>query len=202
MNARSLPLSLVGLRLACAPAIAAAAWAGGSATLLTAILAVAFLSDVFDGIVARRLGVATPELRRADTLADTAFYLAATLAVFYRSPGVLARNAAWLAGLAALELARAGLERFKFGKLAAYHLWSSKAWGIALLLGFSEAFLTGRSGPLFKTALVLGIVSDLEGLAASLVLSQWRHDVPSLVHAVRLERSRAGDRSGTKARRS
>jgi CDP-diacylglycerol--glycerol-3-phosphate 3-phosphatidyltransferase len=38
---------------------------------------------------------------------------------------------------------------------------------------------------------LLGIVSDLEGLAVSLVLPEWRHDVPSLVHAWRLRRQDA-----------
>ena len=43
-------------------------------------LIAAFLSDVFDGILARRLGVATPTLRRLDSIADSVFYLAAVFA--------------------------------------------------------------------------------------------------------------------------
>ena len=43
-------------------------------------LILAFLSDVFDGILARRLNVATPDLRRLDSIADSTFYLAALLA--------------------------------------------------------------------------------------------------------------------------
>jgi phosphatidylglycerophosphate synthase len=34
---------------------------------------VAFLSDIFDGILARRLGVATANLRRLDSAADSAY---------------------------------------------------------------------------------------------------------------------------------
>jgi CDP-diacylglycerol--glycerol-3-phosphate 3-phosphatidyltransferase len=47
------------------------------------VLVAGFLSDAYDGILARRLGVATESLRRLDSLADTLFY-AAALAVAWR----------------------------------------------------------------------------------------------------------------------
>jgi CDP-diacylglycerol--glycerol-3-phosphate 3-phosphatidyltransferase len=179
---------LIALRLLCAGTIIVAAQAGASGPTLSAILVVAFLSDVFDGVIARRLGIATENLRRADTAADTVFYLAAAAAVFLRTPEILAVNLPFLMGLVFLELSRAVLERRKFGRLASYHLWSAKAWGVSLLFGFAEAFLRGSPGPLFRLSLGVGILSDLEGLSASMVLSRWHHDVPSVFHAVALER--------------
>jgi phosphatidylglycerophosphate synthase len=190
LGVRSLPSALIALRLLCAGTIIVAAQAGASGRTLTVILIVAFLSDVFDGVIARRLGIATENLRRADTAADTVFYLAAAAAVFLRAPEILVANLPFLMGLVFLELSRAVLERRKFGRLAAYHLWSAKAWGVSLLFGFTEAFLTGRPGPLFRLSLWVGILSDLEGLSASMVLSRWHHDVPSAFHALVLERRR------------
>lgn len=50
---------------------------------------IAFFSDVFDGIIARELGVATANLRHLDSLADTAFYLAAAFAVWRVYPSAM-----------------------------------------------------------------------------------------------------------------
>ena len=184
-----LPAALVGFRVACAPIILALAWMGAPGTALFAVLLAAFVSDVFDGILARRLGVATPALRRADSLADTALYAAAGCSLLLIDPGLLARYAWPLGALVGLEIVRAVVERAKFGRVAAYHMWSAKAWGVALLLGFAEVYLTGRAGTGFALALGLGILTDLEGLAASLRLRRWHADVPSLYHAWTLEQA-------------
>lgn len=44
-----------------------------------AMLSAAFLSDVFEGVIARRLGIATPGLRRLDSAADTLFFVAVAI---------------------------------------------------------------------------------------------------------------------------
>jgi CDP-diacylglycerol--glycerol-3-phosphate 3-phosphatidyltransferase len=190
--AKRIPAALVALRAACGPVLLACAALGAGRWLLAALLTVALLSDVFDGIVARRLGVATPLLRRADSLVDTAFYLCATAALATRAPVVLQSHLIGIAILGSLEVSRWVLERFRYGRIASYHMWSAKLWGIALWLGFCEAFLSGRPGPFMQAAVATGILTDLEGLAASLVLSDWHHDVRSIWHAVRMER--AGNR--------
>jgi CDP-diacylglycerol--glycerol-3-phosphate 3-phosphatidyltransferase len=182
----SIPKWLVAARVLAAPALLGLALLGAAAWLLEALVSFAFVSDVFDGIIARRLGVATESLRRADTLADTLFYAAAVGALFVRVPAVIRAHRAGILILIALELVRLAVERSKFGRMAAYHLWSAKAWGIALFLGVSEAFLTQRPGPLFLAGIVVGIASDLEGLAVTLTLSAPHHDVPSLIHARRI----------------
>ncbi len=61
---RRLPLALTLLRAGLAPVVVALALAWPNGVAFGACLVVAFLSDVFDGIVARRLGVATATLRR------------------------------------------------------------------------------------------------------------------------------------------
>jgi len=187
---KRVPIALVCLRALCVAAMLTAGITRARGIVLAIIVSVAFVSDVFDGIIARRLGVATPGLRRADTIVDTAFYIGAALTLLLRTPGVVWASRYGVALLVVLEGIRLFVDRRKFGRMAAYHMWSAKAWGLALWLGFCEAFLTGRPGPLFRLAVGLGIAADLEGLAASRVLSRWTHDVPTVWHAVRIERGR------------
>lgn len=182
-----IPFALLTLRALAGPALVACALLGTPGWLLAAIVTFAFLSDILDGVIARRLGVATDSLRFADSVIDLAFYLAAVVAVFVRAPSALVELRWPIAGIAALEAARLVIELAKFGRMAAYHMWSAKIWGITLWLGFSEVFFGGRAGPLFRLAVIMGIVADLEGLVASLLLKTRQRDVRTLWHALARE---------------
>lgn len=186
-NVTKVPAALIMIRAMCGPALVAAVVAEASPWLLAGLVTFAFVSDVFDGIIARRLGVATELLRRADTIVDTVFYACAALALLLRSPSVLSTHLVGLGLIVSLELVRWMIERRRYGRLASYHMWSAKVWGITLWLGFCEAFLTGQAGPFMQAAVVMGVVADCEGLTASLVLSSWQHDIRTVWHAVRLE---------------
>ena len=163
--------------------------AGGAvflALLITAAcLVTAFVSDVLDGIIARRLKVATPALRRFDSLADSLFYLAAVFCAWHLYPEVIRAHQLALGALFGLEIARLLFDIAKFGREASYHMWSSKLWGISLFLAFLSLLACGQSGLAISFAIYLGIAADIEGLAISIVLRRWRTDVPSLVHAWR-----------------
>jgi CDP-diacylglycerol--glycerol-3-phosphate 3-phosphatidyltransferase len=186
---KTIPLLLTVLRLALAPIVVLLATSQPSAIGFGICLVLAFLSDVFDGILARRLGVATPDLRRLDSAVDTIFYVAAAFAVWRLHPAVMTERLRPLSVLVALELVRYALDFAKFGREASYHMWSSKFWGVTLFLGFFSALVWNSSGVLVSLAVYVGILADLEGLAISLVLPQWKSDVPTLMHALRLCRN-------------
>ncbi len=154
-----------------------------------ACLVLAFVSDIFDGIIARRLGVATPNLRRLDSIADSVFYLAAVFAVWHVSPAVILDHLDALLVPAGLEASRYVFDLAKFRREASYHMWSSKLWGIFLFVGFFSLLALGVSGLPVTLAIYLGIVADLEGLAISIVLRERKNDVPTLYHALRLRTS-------------
>jgi CDP-diacylglycerol--glycerol-3-phosphate 3-phosphatidyltransferase len=180
-----IPLALTALRAALAPVVVALALAWPAPWAFGACLAVAFVSDVFDGIVARRLGVATPGLRRLDSLADSVFYVAALFAAWHLHPDAIRAQAQALALLGVLEFTRYAVDLRKFGKEASYHMGSSKLWGVALFAGFLALLAFGEARWFVPAAIWLGVVADLEGLAISLVLREWRTDVPTLWHALR-----------------
>jgi len=180
------PLALTALRAALAPVVVALALAWPAPWSFGACLVTAFVSDVFDGIVARRLGIATPGLRRLDSLADSLFYVAALFAAWHLHPDAIRAQAPALALLAVLELTRYVVDLRKFGKEASYHMWSSKLWGVALLAGFLALLVFDEPRGFVPAAIWVGVAADLEGLAISCVLSRWRTDVPTLWHALRL----------------
>lgn len=156
-----IPLLLTALRAALAPVVALLALRFPSGLAFALCLAGAFLSDVFDGILARRWGVATQTLRRLDSAADSLFYVAATFAVWHLHPATLQSRWPWLAVLLALELSRYAFDLLKFRREASYHMWSSKAWGLALFIGFLSILGFGHDGAAVDAAIGLASASPL-----------------------------------------
>ena len=185
---RRVPLFLTLLRIVLAPVVVATAFYGGSRAVFAACLVAAFVSDIFDGVIARRLGIATPGLRRLDSVADSVFYIAATLAVWHLHPEAITQRAELLSALIALELVRYGFDYAKFRREASYHMWSSKLWGIALFVAFLSLLAFDADNLLVTIAIALGVVCDLEGLAISWVLKRWQSDVPTLAAAISIAR--------------
>lgn len=184
--ANSLPLSLTILRGVLGPVVVLLALYYPSKAAFGFCLVAAFLSDIFDGVLARRLGIATPNLRRLDSIADSVFYIAASYAVWHLYPASVSARLLPLAFLILLETSRYVLDMVKFRREASYHMWSSKLWGVCLFVGFSTLLVFGVDNGLVSAAIYAGIVADIEGLAISMVLREWKHDVPTLLHAVRL----------------
>jgi len=189
--ARSVPILLTLLRACLAPVVILLALFHPSRPAFGACLVAALLSDIFDGVLARRLGIATPNLRRLDSAADSLFYVAATFAAWHLHPDAITRRLAPLAALVLAEIARYALDAVRFRREASYHMWSSKLWGAALFVAFFSLLALGADTIFVSAAIYLGILADLEGLAISLILREWRSDVPTVFHALRL-RGRGG----------
>jgi phosphatidylglycerophosphate synthase len=179
----SAPEVLIAFRAACAPAIFVLACFRFPGPLLAGIVLAAFVSDVFDGVVARRLGCATAGLRHADTVVDTVFYVTAAVALRVAVPGVFDRASLPLALLIVIHVSRTTFELTKYGRIASYHMWSSKALGVLIVVAMSVVFLTEQPSVIVTLALWGAIVNELEGFLASVILPRWRADVPSLLHA-------------------
>lgn len=181
-----LPLLLTFSRGVLGPCIIACAYLWPQPAVLASCVIMAFLTDIFDGVLARRLNVATPNIRRLDSIADNIFYLCALWTVWVLHPNIILDNALPLVLLAVLECTRYAFDLWKFGREASYHMWSSKLWGITLFIAFIAVFASENPGFLPMLAITAGVIADVEGLLISLTLRSWRHDVPSIVHALRI----------------
>jgi phosphatidylglycerophosphate synthase len=155
---------------------------------LGTMIAAGFLSDVYDGVLARRWGTATAALRIADSAADTVFYVGVLVAVVERHwPVIQARL--WLLGaLLGLEATRAIFDWVKFGRMASYHSYASKAWSALLALATIALLCFNRGFWLTTVAIAWGILCDMEGLVMSALLPEWTHDVKNLRRALRIRR--------------
>ena len=184
-----LPSALVAFRIALGPGLVLISLQPHSGLLLAGGVVLALLSDIFDGVLARRWHVDSARLRVADTLADTIFYCCILAVILLRFPEFLQRH--WLL-LVMLLAAEAGQQAFafaKFGRNASYHSLLSKFWGLLLATATIALLGFGVDNWLLDVAIAWGIVCNVEGLAMSLLLPAWRPDVLTLGHALRLRRT-------------
>jgi len=194
---RSVPMGLTVLRLLLAPVLVWLVYAGTPGVVFASIVLVAFVSDYFDGVIARKLGVASAELRHFDSRADLVFYATAAWAVWRLHPDVVRSVAIPALVIVGLDVVRHVFDFAKFGRDVAYHAWSSKVWGLSLALALVLLMGFGVSQPFIGITVILGLIAQIEGLLISVALPVWTHDVPTLIHALRIRntpfRGAAGD---------
>ena len=181
-----LPGALVAFRALVSPLLVWDAWDGHVSGWFLAGFIAAFLSDIFDGMIARHLGVASVALRHADTWADIALYVAVLASAWLTRREALVALGWPFAVLLGSTGASWAVDLFKYRRLSSYHPWSAKAWGITLAIAIVALFGWDYTGWAMRLTVAVGMASNLECIAMTLVLPRWTHDVPSLVHALRL----------------
>jgi CDP-diacylglycerol--glycerol-3-phosphate 3-phosphatidyltransferase len=117
---------------------------------------------------------------------DLVFYATASWAVWRVHPDVVRSIAIPGLIVIGLDVVRHVFDFLKFGRDAAYHAWSSKAWGLSLATALVVLMGFGVVNPLVPITIVLGLIAQVEGLLISIVLPRWTHDVPTLRHALRI----------------
>jgi phosphatidylglycerophosphate synthase len=179
-------MGLTVLRLLLAPVLVWLVYAGASGVVFAIVVLVAFVSDYFDGVIARKLGVASAELRHFDSRADLVFYATAAWAVWRLHPDVVRSVAIPALVVIGLDVVRHVFDFAKFGRDVAYHAWSSKVWGLSLALALVLLMGFGVGQPFVGITVILGLIAQIEGLLISVALPVWTHDVPTLIHALRI----------------
>jgi CDP-diacylglycerol--glycerol-3-phosphate 3-phosphatidyltransferase len=187
VSPRAIPYALIVLRIWAGLAILVLAMLVGPPArwLCAGLLAVGVLSDIFDGVIARRLDCVTDRLRTFDSRADVVFWL-----ILHPH---LARSL-WppVAVLAAMELTAHAVSFIRFRKEASPHHLLSKLFGLALWALLTQLLIMGTGGVVLGIAFAMGVASQLEALAIMLVLPAWRCDIRNVGQALALRREAAG----------
>jgi phosphatidylglycerophosphate synthase len=186
---KSLPFALVIGRFISAPLLLWDAIDGKTSPWFLVIYIGAFLSDIFDGIIARRLQVSTAKLRQADSWADVCLYLGVAVSAWLTHRDLIIAFRLPLSIAIAAQLLWWIVNLVKYGKPASYHTYSAKLWGITLFIATVALFGFDRSEIALWVAIIIGIAHTIEEIAMTLILPTWRHDVLSIFHALKLKQN-------------
>lgn len=154
------------------------------------LLIAGLLSDIFDGIIARRLQVSTVKLRRMDSTVDQVFWLSGLVGAYIICTGFFLEKADYLLILLGAEAMTYVISFVKFKKEVATHAILSKLWTLTILAALMEIIARCDSNWIFMTCFWLGIITRLEIVGILLVLRKWESDVPSLYHALMIRQGK------------
>lgn len=147
---------------------------------IAALMIIGLLTDVFDGIIARKLNVASEKLRVWDSNVDQFFWLSVLFTVFYLNQNFLFANWMWITLIILLEASCYIISYIKFKKTIATHSYMAKLWTLSLLAFLIDLSLNTDSTYIFWLCIFLGIISRLEIIVIILKLKKWRADVSSV----------------------
>jgi len=190
---KTIPYLLILLRFLSAIAILYLGYFVGetSRTLIVILMYFGLLTDIFDGIIARKVGVSSEKLRRLDSQTDLVFWLSIGFATYWLNSEIIKNHWKSISLIFGMEALCYIISFWKFGKETCTHAWLSKLWGLSLLIAFT--FLIG-----FKTAnwafylcLILGLVSHIDVILIILILPKWQFDVPSSYHAWKIRQGKS-----------
>ncbi|WP_189359361.1 CDP-alcohol phosphatidyltransferase family protein [Algibacter mikhailovii] len=181
----NIPVLLILFRLILAPILLALAYfVGESAKMAIVVLMyLGLISDVLDGIIARKQHISTVKLRRMDSQVDMVFWLSVGFATWILFPKLIAENAIYIWMIIGMEITCYFISLVKFNKPPCVHAVLSKLWSISLVVAFTALLAFSHAGIPFVIALVLGLISQFEVIVILLFLPKWTHDIPSVYHA-------------------
>ena len=160
----------------------------GSGAIIAVLLVVGILTDVFDGIIARRLNVSTQKLRRLDSAVDQLFWFCAIAGTYIMCPAFYKNNMLMLAILLGTELLTYVISFIKFRKEVATHAIASKVWAITIMAALMQVALSCNSTTLFYICFYVGMITRIEIMVILFALKEWSNDVPTFYHAFMLRK--------------
>ncbi|MFL1012812.1 CDP-alcohol phosphatidyltransferase family protein [Flavisericum labens] len=181
----NIPISLILFRLLLAPIILSLAYFIGESakTTIVVLMYLGLISDILDGIIARKQNISSAKLRRMDSQTDMIFWLSMGFATWILYPKLIANNAIVIWALIGMEIACHVISYIKFKKQPCAHAFLSKLWAITLLVAFTSLIGFNHAGVPFALAIIMGLISQLDIVLITLILPKWAHDIPSAYHA-------------------
>ena len=181
----NIPSILVVLRFIIAPLLLVDAFDGQTTIWFIVGYVIAVISDIFDGIIARRLKVSTSKLRQADSWADICLYLCIAISTWLVYPQVILDFQAPLLLAVSAQLTLFAISLIKFQKFPSFHTYTAKIWGITLLIATVALFGFDYTKTLWL-AILLCLINSCEEVIMTLLLPQWQCDILSIFHAIKL----------------
>lgn len=182
---KNIPYALILFRLLLAPIILAMVYFGGESYRLTVVILMflGLISDIFDGIIARKYNVSSTKLRRMDSQTDLFFWIAIAVGCYWLNKEIVMAEKWGIIAVFIMEGLCYLISFIKFKKETCTHAFLSKIWGLLLFSAFVSLIGFGHGGILLKLAIYWGILSQIDVILIILLLPKWQNDIPSAYHS-------------------
>lgn len=174
----TLPNLLTGSRFLFAPVLLWLAWFGHGQAFLV-LLALTFVTDALDGLVARLTNQVTHFGAQLDSWADLITYLTVGFGTWWLWRDIVHREDIYVYVIIACFLIPLTYSYLKFGKSASYHTWLAKLSAVSVAIAIYPLFLADIAWP-FRLAVAIYIITAIEQIAITAILSEPYSNVRSV----------------------
>lgn len=182
----TLPNLLSCLRLILAPVLLVLAWFGfGYAFII--VLIFAFLLDLIDGPLARKLNQVSRLGPKLDSYADFSIYLSFLIGACLLWPAIVRRELIFIIMAGASIILPPIIGLIKFHTATSYHTWLVKCAAVVMAPSAILLFINGPAWP-FHIAVIVSVIAAAEEITITLLLSEQHSDVGTLLHILRARR--------------
>ncbi|SDH66671.1 CDP-diacylglycerol--glycerol-3-phosphate 3-phosphatidyltransferase [Chryseobacterium taeanense] len=194
---KTIPYILIAIRFILAPIIILLAYFKGEeyGFFILSLMYFGLLTDIFDGIIARKVGVSSEKLRRLDSQTDLIFWLSLGFAAYILNPDLIKNEWKGILLILAMETLCYIVSILKFKKETCTHAFLSKMWGLSLLIAFTYLIGFQQAGWAFYFMVALGFVAHIDVIMIILILPEWQYDVPSSYHAWKIKKGKKRKKS-------
>ncbi|AZA86728.1 CDP-alcohol phosphatidyltransferase family protein [Chryseobacterium shandongense] len=189
---KAIPYILIALRFILAPVLLSLSYFIGekSRLIILVLMYLGLITDIFDGIIARKAGVSSEKLRRLDSQTDLVFWLSLGFAAYFLNTDLIENEWKGILLLFVMEMLCYIISWIKFGKETCTHAFLSKMWGLSLLIAFTYLIGFQQAGWAFSVMVALGLISHIDVILIILILPKWQYDVPSSYHAWKIRKGK------------
>ncbi|MBS7252900.1 CDP-alcohol phosphatidyltransferase family protein [Flavobacterium branchiicola] len=159
--------------------------------ILVSLMVLGLLTDIFDGIIARKFEVSSEKLRRMDSQTDLIFWICVGWCAWLLNPEIIIEHKYSIILIFLMEALTYVFSFLKFKKETCTHALLSKLWGITLLVAFVSIIGFGHAGIPFFLAVFFGIIGHIDVYLIIYFLPKWTHDVPSSYHAYLIRKGKS-----------
>ncbi len=184
LSASHIPNIISALRLAATPVLVALAYFGQREAFAWLLVA-ALLSDILDGAIARYFGFTSELGARLDSMADLLLFGVAAYGIWVFHPHVVSDNAGIFFLVVGLWIGGSLAGFLRYGRMASFHTFLSRATAYALGGFIAVLFLWGFNAWLFWTGVCLAVASQLEEFFLLAMLREWTPNVGGLYWLLR-----------------
>jgi CDP-diacylglycerol--glycerol-3-phosphate 3-phosphatidyltransferase len=178
----AIPVALTSYRLTLGFVAIGCAWHGADPSIYAVILVTGILSDIFDGIIARKLGIATVFLRRYDSAVDVIYYICILITGTMAHPTAIREHLPAIIVILVSEGVCFLVCLVRFQCLPGTQSFLARCYGIVIFTCFFVLLVCGRSRIVFAVTATVAVIANREIVLIMLASTVAPVDVKSILH--------------------
>jgi PAS domain S-box-containing protein len=186
---KTLLIAFTVIRLLILPLLLILAFKGYSQTFIVFFIATVILG-LTDEIIARKYDLFTTKRSRVCSWSDSIALIVIIIGSWVLWPEYLYKEVLFLAVVLICFFTPIIIGYVKYSRLTSYHTWMSRISLLLITCGVVALFM-GRPNWFLHFSITLYICAEMEEIAITAILPDWEFNVPSIWHAINIERQRA-----------